>query len=60
VRNDTPLGHARSSQMAAAGQEPSAIVLGCSDSRLPVEIIFDQGLGEMFVVRVAGNIVASA
>jgi len=41
-------------------QEPFAIVLGCSDSRVPAEIIFDQGLGDLFVVRVAGNIVASS
>jgi carbonic anhydrase len=41
-----------------AGQEPFAIILGCSDSRVPAEIIFDQGLGDLFVVRVAGNIVA--
>jgi len=40
------------------GQAPSAIILGCSDSRVPVEIIFDQGLGDLFVIRVAGNIVA--
>lgn len=40
------------------GQEPFAVVLGCSDSRVPVEIIFDQGLGDLFVIRVAGNIVA--
>lgn len=39
-----------------AGQEPFAVVLGCSDSRVPVEQIFDQGLGELFVVRVAGNV----
>lgn len=42
----------------AAGQHPSAIILGCSDSRVPVEMIFDQGLGDLFVIRVAGNIVA--
>ena len=41
-----------------AGQQPFAVVLGCSDSRVPVEIVFDQGLGELFVIRVAGNIVA--
>jgi carbonic anhydrase len=41
----------------AAGQKPFAIVLTCSDSRLPAEIIFNKGLGEIFVVRVAGNIV---
>jgi carbonic anhydrase len=44
----------------AAGQEPFAVILGCSDSRVPVEIIFDQGLGDLFVIRVAGNIVASS
>ena len=41
-----------------AGQQPFAVILGCSDSRVPVEIIFDQGLGDLFVIRVAGNIVA--
>lgn len=40
------------------GQSPFAVVLGCSDSRAPVELIFDQGLGSLFVIRVAGNIVA--
>ena len=44
----------------AAGQEPFAILLGCSDSRVPAEIVFDQGLGDLFVIRVAGNIVASS
>lgn len=39
-------------------QDPFAIILGCSDSRVPAEIIFDQGLGDLFVIRVAGNIVA--
>src|ERR1700684_974516 len=39
-------------------QEPIAIVLGCSDARVPAEIVFDQGLGDLFVIRVAGNIVA--
>lgn len=43
-----------------AGQQPFAVILGCSDSRVPVEIIFDQGLGDLFVIRVAGNIVASS
>ncbi len=42
----------------AKAQEPFAIVLGCSDSRVPAELIFNQGLGELFVIRVAGNIVA--
>jgi carbonic anhydrase len=44
----------------ACSQEPFAIVLGCSDSRVPAEIVFDQGLGDLFVIRVAGNIVASS
>lgn len=39
-------------------QDPVAIILGCSDARVPVEIVFDQGLGELFVIRVAGNVVA--
>src|SRR6187401_741095 len=43
-----------------AGQEPFAIILGCSDSRVPAEMVFDQGLGDLFVIRVAGNIVASS
>ncbi len=42
----------------AAGQQPFAIILGCSDSRVPAEIVFDQGLGDLFVIRVAGNVVA--
>jgi carbonic anhydrase len=42
------------------GQQPYAVILTCSDSRLPPEVIFDQGLGDLFVVRVAGNIVDSA
>jgi carbonic anhydrase len=40
------------------GQQPFAIILGCSDSRVPAEIVFDQGLGDLFVIRVAGNVVA--
>jgi carbonic anhydrase len=48
----------RKRRALAAGQEPFAIVLGCSDSRVPAEIVFDQGLGDLFVIRVAGNIVA--
>lgn len=41
-----------------AGQAPFAIILGCADSRVPAEMVFDQGLGDLFVIRVAGNIVA--
>jgi carbonic anhydrase len=40
------------------GQQPLATVLGCSDSRVPVELVFDQGFGDLFVVRVAGNVIA--
>jgi carbonic anhydrase len=43
-----------------SGQEPFAVILGCSDSRVPVEIVFDQGLGHLFVIRVAGNVVAAS
>jgi carbonic anhydrase len=42
---------------AVEGQNPVAVVLGCSDSRVPTEVVFDQGVGELFVIRVAGNIV---
>jgi carbonic anhydrase len=51
------LSQERRTQLAD-GQAPHAIILGCSDSRVPVEIVFDQGLGDLFVIRVAGNIVA--
>src|SRR4249920_2599148 len=47
-----------SSHLAREPQRPFAIVLGCSDSRTPVEILFDEGFGDLFVVRIAGNIVA--
>lgn len=58
VRGDrVPAAHIRRNELLA-GQEPFAIILGCSDSRAPAEIIFDQGLGDLFVIRVAGNIVA--
>jgi carbonic anhydrase len=54
---DADLSHARRAELAKE-QEPFAIVLGCSDSRVPAELVFDQGLGDLFVIRVAGNIVA--
>jgi carbonic anhydrase len=50
-------GQARRADLVS-GQEPFAIILGCSDSRVPAELVFDQGLGDLFVIRVAGNIVA--
>lgn len=54
---DTLLTHTKRAELTA-GQQPFAIILGCSDSRVPAEIVFDQGLGDLFVIRVAGNIVA--
>ncbi|MGQ0713785.1 MAG: carbonic anhydrase [Gemmatimonadaceae bacterium] len=54
---DAFLSHTRRIELTK-GQEPFAIILGCSDSRVPAEIVFDQGLGDLFVIRVAGNIVA--
>src|SRR6202521_5932441 len=56
---DTLTSQARRNEVAA-GQQPFAIILGCSDSRVPAEIVFAQGLGCLFVIRVAGNIVASS
>lgn len=47
-------------QSLVAGQEPFAVIFGCSDSRLAAEIIFDVGLGDMFVVRTAGHVIDSA
>ena len=55
--SDAPTGQTRRREVAAS-QEPFAIILGCSDSRVPAEIVCDQGLGDLFVIRVAGNIVA--
>ena len=53
------LNRSRSAELTQ-DQEPFAIILGCSDARVPAEIVFDQGLGDLFVIRVAGNIVASS
>jgi carbonic anhydrase len=54
---DALLSQLRRAEMSQA-QSPFAVVLGCSDSRVPAEVVFDQGLGDLFVVRVAGNVVA--
>lgn len=54
---DTVIDEKRRDELVE-GQQPFAVILGCSDSRVPVEIVFDQGLGDLFVIRVAGNIVA--
>ena len=56
-KRDTPGGAGKRDGLVE-GQAPFAVILGCSDSRVPVEIIFDQDLGDLFVIRVAGNIVA--
>jgi carbonic anhydrase len=56
-QSDAFLTHRRRAELST-GQQPFAIILGCSDSRVPAEIVFDQGLGDLFVIRVAGNIVA--
>jgi carbonic anhydrase len=58
VRGDDPSPAAPRRPELTTEQHPFAIVLGCSDSRVPAEIVFDQGLGDLFVIRVAGNIVA--
>lgn len=54
-----PSRHERRLELLS-GQRPFAVILGCSDSRVPAELVFDQGLGDLFVIRVAGNIVASS
>lgn len=51
------LTHTKRAEMVK-GQQPFAVILGCSDSRVPAETVFDQGIGSLFVIRVAGNIVA--
>jgi carbonic anhydrase len=58
IRDPAALLDAERRARLAAGQEPFAVVLGCSDSRVPAELVFDQGFGDLFVIRVAGNIVA--
>ena len=57
-RNDLSGRSEKERSRLLAGQTPKAIILGCSDSRVPAEIVFDQGLGDLFVIRNAGNIVA--
>ena len=54
---DTIVSHTRRPELPS-DQDPLAIILGCSDARVPAELVFDQGLGDLFVIRVAGNIVA--
>lgn len=54
----TALSSAARRSALLLGQAPFAIILGCSDSRVPAELVFDQGFGDLFVIRVAGNVVA--
>ena len=58
ISNRDPIASRARRLELTASQAPFATILGCSDSRVPVEIVFDQGLGDLFVIRVAGNIVA--
>jgi carbonic anhydrase len=53
-----PTDHQARRNELVSGQEPFAVILGCADSRVPAELVFDQGFGDLFVIRVAGNIVA--
>ncbi len=50
-------GHLRMKELSETGQAPFAIILSCSDSRLPSELLFDCGFGDLFIIRVAGNVV---
>ena len=56
-KQQNPRQDARRRKEVSKGQKPFAVIVGCSDSRIPPELIFDQGLGDLFVVRLAGNIV---
>lgn len=58
LKSDKADAHRR--KTLAEGQKPNAIILSCSDSRVPPELVFDQGLGEIFTVRVAGNVLGAA
>ncbi|MBR9805237.1 carbonic anhydrase [bacterium] len=58
-KSQTLCDHSAREQLVE-GQSPFAIILGCSDSRVPAEMVFDQGIGDLFVIRVAGNIVAAS
>jgi len=57
IQSRTEINHVQRAELANE-QKPFAVILGCSDSRVPGEMVFDQGLGDLFVIRIAGNIVA--
>ena len=54
-----PIGAERRSAVVTGGQHPCAVIVGCSDSRVPLEVLFNAGIGDIFVVRVAGNVCAT-
>ncbi|MFO7561208.1 MAG: carbonic anhydrase [Enhygromyxa sp.] len=58
VRSVATLSSQLDREQHAAGQRPFAVILTCSDSRVPAELVFDQGIGDLFVIRVAGNVIA--
>lgn len=58
LREDSPCMLSNKKPELVEEQAPFAIILGCSDARVPAELVFDQGLGDLFVIRVAGNVVA--
>ena len=60
IRDSIRISHSLARKELEAGQHPFAVILSCADSRFPPELLFDQGLGDLFVVRVAGNIVDDA
>lgn len=60
IRGDDTASNGMRRRALVFDQAPFAIILGCSDSRVPAEIVFDQGLGDLFVIRVAGNVVAAS
>jgi len=59
-KQENPRQDARRRKEVSTGQKPFAVIVGCSDSRIPPNLIFDQGLGDLFVVRLAGNIIDNA
>lgn len=60
LHNETPTDNHNRQHELIINQRPIAIIVGCSDARVPPELIFDQGMGDLFVIRVAGNIITPA
>ena len=59
LKDDEKISQNKRSDTAANGQQPYAVVITCSDSRVPAELIFDAGIGELFVIRTAGNVISN-